>query len=249
MSIDKGHPVRLLALLVPLCAHLAPNSHDNNRFAKVSLLPGTVRVSYTVYFGDQLGALFRRRMDTNANGRLDESEAQAFGAALVAEIGPAIALLLDDVRATGKWTLTDVGLGSTSVAAGSFSVDLALVVPGPTTGPHSLWLEDRWLVPNPGETNVRIEGAPGITILLSHARRDGRGISRELTFHGAATEPGARGILVRFAVEPTAIPVHPATNVTARRRSPWFAVGVLTAAAVAAVSAFVVRRAKPRQRS
>jgi hypothetical protein len=63
------------------------------------------------------------------------------------------------------WTAISVGMSSPRVAAGSFSVDLvtSLCLPA-VRGRHELLLFDRFRVPRPGETEVRIEDSPGVRI-------------------------------------------------------------------------------------
>jgi hypothetical protein len=184
----NSHPARVgsrspMALGLPttaacfaglLAAHFAPSPNENNRYAKVLILPDAVRVSYTVYFGERPGALERARMDTNRDGQLSDAETRAFGAALLAELAPSLVVTVDGMPAKAAlWRLTDVGLGTPVVAGGSFSVDVALEVPfGDAPHPeHTLRFDDQWLPPTPGEAETRLEPAPGVTVVTSKGPR------------------------------------------------------------------------------
>ncbi|MCX5747119.1 MAG: hypothetical protein NT062_32005, partial [Proteobacteria bacterium] len=58
-----------------------------------------------------------------------------------------------------------VGMGAPQVAAGAFSVDLvAYLCLATPRGAHAVLLHDRFKLLRPGETEVRVEDAPGITI-------------------------------------------------------------------------------------
>ena len=74
--------------------HQMPSPDANNRYIKVTLLPGSVRVAYTVFFGDLPGAAERRRLDADRNGAIDDAEAKAFGGRLLSEVAPAVRLVV-----------------------------------------------------------------------------------------------------------------------------------------------------------
>jgi hypothetical protein len=99
-------PTILLVLLTlaaaptPAHAHFAPSPTQNNRYAKLTLLPDVVRVSYTVYFGDQPGQLERERMDANHDGVLSDDETAAFGTMILGEIGPKLYVEVDGAPST-----------------------------------------------------------------------------------------------------------------------------------------------------
>ena len=207
---DQGRRFAALVVLAggglagrPAAAHFAPSPTQNNRYAKLTLLPGTVRISYTVYFGERPGAYERQRMDRNADGVLDDTERDLFGASIAAEIGPQLVVELDRARVTATWTIADVGLGTPTATGGAFSVDLLLIAPLPDPGQtaHVLYLEDRWPAPSPGENEVRVEESPGVHVVESHIRRDGLGAQLHFAWTGGTSNPEERGVLVRFAVD------------------------------------------------
>ena len=71
---------------------------------------------------------------------------------------------VDGAPAPVTWSQVVVGLGTPEVRAGTFSVDLiaALCVRG--RGAHQLTLHDRYELAQPGETEVMVEAAPGVTV-------------------------------------------------------------------------------------
>src|SRR5687767_1782967 len=100
------------AAAVPALAHRAPSPTENNRYAKVTLLPDTVRIAYTVFFGDRPGMAERRRIDANGDGLLDEDEARSFSTRLHAEIVPLIDVEIDGAPPSAPWRVADLGLGT-----------------------------------------------------------------------------------------------------------------------------------------
>src|SRR5687767_15071206 len=111
------------AAAAPALAHRAPSPTENNRYAKVTLLPDTVRIAYTVFFGDRPGLIERRRIDANGDGLLDENEAKTFSTRLHAEIVPLIDVKIDGAPPGAPWRVADLGLGTPTTQAGAFALD------------------------------------------------------------------------------------------------------------------------------
>lgn len=240
MDVFRGLVV-LLFLAGSASAHQVSSPTENNRYAKITVLPDGVRIAYTVLFGEQPGAIERRRMDRNRDGQIDDAEARAFAEALREAVAPALEVVVDGKPVpAGEWKLAaggGLGLGLPIVNAGSFALDLVIVarLPDPGAAEHSLWFEDRWPVPNPGETDVKVEESPGCRLLESHVRRDARGIQKVFTFKGAGAAPGDRGIWVRYAVDE-------ASRVVAKKSGggpPWIMLGVAAAVVIGLVIVMV----------
>ncbi len=146
-------------------AHVAPAVGDNNRYLKLTPLGDRVRLAYTVFYGEIPGAGIRQTIDANHDGAIDAAESQAFGGQLAGEIAGALDITLDGVRQPIAWTQVVVGMGTPSTAAGAFSVDLVawmcLRVP---RGKHAVLLRDDFRLARPGETEVKVEDSPGVTI-------------------------------------------------------------------------------------
>lgn len=153
----------------PARAHVAPSVDDNNRYVKLTPAADRVRVAYTVFFGEVPGAQTRPSIDANHDGAISEAEGQAFGVKLASEVGASLELTIDGALQPVTWTTVAVGMGSPQVAAGSFSVDMIAWACLPSVrGRHTVLLRDRFHVPHPGETEIKVEDSPGVTI--EHAR-------------------------------------------------------------------------------
>ncbi len=224
------------ALAGPAAAHRAPSPTENNRYARITLLPDGARIAYTVFFGDRPGQQERRRMDTNRDGIIDDGEAGRFSAAILADIAPWIEVEVDGKRSEARWRVVDLGLGTPTTNAGPFSLDLQILAPypDPRAAEHTVWLEDRWPVPTPGETEVRVEESPGVRVQESHLRRDGRGAVLEFRYVGAPKQKGAGGILVKLTVDAEA---RKAAAPREKRGSfgPLIVLGLVMAAVIAIV--------------
>jgi hypothetical protein len=232
---------RLLLAVVAitlLSAHVAPSVDDNNRYLKLTPLGDRVRIAYTVFFGEIPGASERRGIDANRDGRIDDAESKAFGDRLAAQVAQAIELEVDGVRQPIRWTTIDVGMGTPDVAAGSFSVDMVAYPCLPTVrGRHRLRLRDKLQLTRPGETEVKVEDSPGVTI--DHARvGPADDPSYDYKFVGAGGLIADEGLDLQFNAGPKA-PVT-ADNVctapaTSSSELPWILAvsGVIVALAVA----------------
>ena len=153
----------------PAFAHVAPSVDDNNRYLKVTPQSDRVRLAYTVFFGEVPGRTARPALDTNKDGTIDDAEAQAYGDRLAADVIGALDVAVDGKQMRPRWKTVSVGMGSPTVAAGAFSIDMIayLCVASPR-GKHAVLIRDRFRVPKPGETEVLVEDGPGIKI--EHAR-------------------------------------------------------------------------------
>lgn len=151
------------ALAGPAAAHIEAAVDENNRYLKLTPMGDRVRLAYTIFIGERPGAILRRRLDRNRDGQIDDAEAAAHGEHTAALVRPAVSITLDGRPAAIAWTTVDVGLGTTSVAGGSFSIDLVGWV---CTGgaAHRLLLRDTVAIDKPGETEVRLEDGPGVRI-------------------------------------------------------------------------------------
>ncbi len=160
----------LLVLAVTLVAtaaraHVAPSVDDNNRYIKVTPAGDQVRIAYTVFFGEVPGAQTRPSIDADHDGQISDPEGQAFGDKLGGEVRASLELTVDGSTLPVTWTTVAVGIGSPQVAAGSFSVDLVAWACLPSVrGAHTLQLRDRFRVPHPGETELKVEDSPGVAI-------------------------------------------------------------------------------------
>jgi hypothetical protein len=145
--------------------HVAPAIGDNNRYLKLSVLGDRVRLAYTVFYGELPGGALRRTLDRNHDGALDDTETQGFGDQIARDVAGSIVLSLDGVPQPIAWSQVVVGLGTPRVAAGAFSIDLvAWRCTAPRRGPHTAVLRDHYPIDRPGETEVKVEDNPGVSI-------------------------------------------------------------------------------------
>jgi len=146
-------------------AHIAPSVDDNNRYLKLTPLGDRVRLAYVVFYGEVPGARLRPTIDADRDGAISDAEGQAFGARLGRELAEALDVSVDGAQQRLAWATISAGMGSPRVAAGAFSVDLvAYLCLSPARGRHEVRLFDRFRVPHPGETEVKIEDSPGVRI-------------------------------------------------------------------------------------
>lgn len=146
-------------------AHVAPSVDDNNRYLKLTPMGDRVRLAYTVLFGEVPGAAQRRSIDTDRDGAISDAEANAFGAKVAADVLASLEATVDGTTQKLAWSQIVVGMGVPKVVAGSFSVDLVAYLCLPTVrGRHEIRLHDRFRIPKPGETELKVEAGPGIQI-------------------------------------------------------------------------------------
>jgi hypothetical protein len=240
-----------VAAVTVLSGHVAPSVDDNNRYVKVTPMAGGARLAYTVFFGENPGAAERKLLDTNRDGRIDAGEAKSFGDRLASEIAAQLTVEAGGHAATVRWTVVDVGLGNDAVAAGSFSVDMIgyLCVPG--GAPHRLLVRDAFRIPRPGETEVKVEDSPGVTV--SRARiGDADDPRHDYRFVGAGGPLTDAGLEVEWTSNAQAPLLPPGTCAAAAAGSPsgrpWLLPG-LALAAVGAIGAGVVLVMRFRRRA
>ena len=220
-------------------AHVAPSVDDNNRYLKVTPQADRVRIAYTVFFGERPGAALRPSLDRDRDGAISEREAQVHGDRVAADVRAAMEVAVDGAQVPLAWKQVAVGLGSPATRAGAFSVDMVAYVclarPG---GRHAVRVRDRYRVPRPGETEVRVED--GLGIRVERARiGDASALNNDFKFVGPGGPLADDGLDVLYVASDTA----PRSGECAapapagRGRVPWsviaIAAGVLAAAAIA----------------
>jgi hypothetical protein len=232
-------------------AHVAPAVGDNNRYLKLTLLGDRIRLLYTVFYGETPGAELRQSLDRNRDGTLDDTETSAFGTQLGSDIAGSVVITLDGTPAPVAWSQVVVGLGTSQVRAGAFSVDLIawLCLPSPR-GTHAVLFRDHYPLARPGETEVSVEDSPGVEILAS---RIGGAIdeAHDYKLVGPSGALDTEGLDLRFAAGDKAV-VTPDTicrRAEPERGPPVTAIAGAAAAvlagAVALAITLVVRRRKP----
>lgn len=146
-------------------AHVAPSLGDNNRYLKLTPLGDRVRLAYTIFYGEVPGAELRKTIDANRDGAIDDAESRAFGDRIARELAAALDVTVDGARRPVTWSQVVVGMGTPATAAGTFSIDLvAALCVAPPRGKHAIEIRDRFQLARPGETEIRFEDSPGVTV-------------------------------------------------------------------------------------
>jgi hypothetical protein len=218
-------------------AHVTPAIGDNNRYLKLTPLGDRLRLAYTVFYGEVPATAMRRALDVNHDGTIDDAETQAFGDRIAGELATAVAITVDGVAQPVTWAQVVVGMGTPSAAAGAFSIDLVawLCLAAPR-GHHTVVLRDSFRLDRPGETEVKVEDSPGLTI---DASRIG-GAEDEAHDYKLVGPSGAletEGLEVRFTAGDKAIVAADRVCPGTRRAR---AIPIGWTVAVAAVIAFVL---------
>jgi hypothetical protein len=235
-------------LWAPALAHIGPSERANNRYVKLTLFGDRARLLYTYYVGDVPGRGARARMDANRDRALAEDEASAFGAEVGATVAAHLEVTVDGQRVPIEWRVTDVGLGTPAVDAGSLSVDLVTwLCFDSSRASHDVVVFDHWLPPDPGETEVRIEESPGVSVSRSTFGSDGQ-ISQLHFVWAEATGPrplDAQGLYLSFDVDAARADMHgaecaaapTAAQIPPRRERNWLAYAAIAAGIAVAVAA------------
>ncbi len=184
--------------------HVAPSVDDNNRYLKLTPMSDRVRLAYTVFMGQVPGAAARRQLDSNHDGKIADVEAQTFGVKLGDEVRNSIELTVDGVKVPITWTTVSVGMGSTDVNAGAFSIDLIAWVCLPKPGAaHEVTVRDGFIIARPGETELKIEDSLGIAI--DKASLGGvQNPEHDFRLAGAGGPLASEGLQLGFTVGPDA---------------------------------------------
>jgi hypothetical protein len=238
-------------------AHVAPSVDDNNRYLKLTPLGDRVRLAYVIFYGEVPGARLRPSIDADRDGSISDAEGRAFGAKIAGELAAALDVSVDGAPQRVAWTTISAGMGSPRVAAGSFSVDLVAYLCLPAArGRHEVRLFDRFRVPRPGETEVKIEDSPGVRIERARIG-DHADASGGFRFVGPGGPLSDRGLELAFtAGEQALVPADGACGAArAGSRAPP-AGGIVFAIAGAAAlgcalagGAVLVRRRRRRHRA
>jgi hypothetical protein len=150
-------------------AHPEFNPVTTNRYLKLDLITADeVRLSYTLMVGAGPALGERKRADANADGTLDETEAQAMGARARHKVALGLKLRVDGKPVALRFETPSVGLAGREVGPSPFSIELAVRVVAQGARPHTLLVEDDTEVAELGETELRIEESPSTMLLEAH---------------------------------------------------------------------------------
>jgi len=233
---DALRPVNLTAAALCLFSVGRAAAHPEfapatvNRYVKFDLVaPGELRLAYTVMVGAAPAATWRRAVDANADGRLDDAETRALGERVRAAATAGLSLAVDGKPVTPVFDAPLVGLAGAEVAPSPFSVDLVARISLAGVAPHTVRFDDNTPEPQLGDTEIRIEESPATRLIASHRGATGDDKQAHFLFRGqkfSALED--RSITFSFAAGAHAPQAASASPPTAMR---WWWIGVLPAVA------------------
>lgn len=248
-----GTPIATAVLLAAGSAagHVAPSQRENNRYTVLAPVGDRLRMAYVVYMGEEPGRAARARMDRDRDGTIDGAEAQRYADEVAAEVAPRLSVTVDGALQPVRWHSADVGLDDPSADGGSFAIDLvAWFCFDGAAAAHTVRYADRFEVPLPGESELRADESPGVTITRSALVSDpSRATRPRLDFRWrGGPGPAAEGYELDFTVDPAVatflgpcpVPMGAAAPATGRRW--WIVLGAAVAVIVAAVAVRSVRR-------
>ncbi len=161
-----------------------------------------VRIVYTIFFGREPGSSMRREMDTDRDGLLSAAELSAFSTSLETDVLQATRASLDGDAVKIRWQPLDLGMARTTTGGGAFSADLIGTVclnRGDAGAEQSLLFFDSLVIPRPGESELRLDPAPGIRITKSRIAEREIGLNGYKWQGGAG--PAAKGYQLSFFVD------------------------------------------------
>ncbi len=235
-------------------AHIGPSVQENNRYIKLTVLGNRVRLLYTYYIGQVPGRQARHRMDANRDGVLDDEEQARFGAEIARTVAANLEITVDETRVPLQFGTVSVGVGTPTVDAGAFSIDLVtwlcFDVDAARTR-HDIVLFDHWRPPQPGETELRVEESPGVEVSRSTFGSDGT--VSQLRFKWVESQDprplDVQGLYLAFDVDPStadmavdqcAPPRPPADQATPASR--WVLYAVVGGALLVLIAVAIGRR-------
>jgi len=191
----------LAVLCEPAHAHVAPAEQENNRYLKLNPLGDQIRLAYTIYYGEVPGQAVRKTMDENGDGVVSEEEADTYANRIASEVASTLEVTVDGVRIPLVWEQSYAALDDRTLAGGSFPLDmvawLCLSAPREKTE-HTVTVWDKTALPVPGETGLRIDASPGISIAFSRRKGDTENSEDMLARAGEPMWPYD----LRFTVDP-----------------------------------------------
>ena len=238
----------------PARAHVAPAVNANNRYLRITPMRDRIRLAYTVYIGERPGAEARVRMDRDGDGALSQAEGEAYADELASAVAPALEVTIDGVPHTVTWAERHVGLGVPTTRAGSFSIDLIAWLCAADLAEHRAVIHDRYRVPLPGETEVKVQQSPGITIGRASLGDEQRGSRLDMKWSGNDGPMARLGLYLEYSVDGARATAPPGDHCRPGRAAAgsekagpkrnWPALIALLVAALAGLFWFVWQRAR-----
>lgn len=183
-------------------AHVGSSETVNNRYYKLAPMADRVRLVYTIFYGRQPSGALRRSIDSDHDGLLSDVEVAAYANTLQSEVFSSTSAHLDTKEIPIRWQPVDMGMGRATTSGGAFSADFVgtICLENKSIGSeHALVFRDHLRLDSPGESELRIDPAPGIRIIES--RIGGREIGAGGHKWQGGPGPAEQGHTLRFFVE------------------------------------------------
>ena len=233
----------------PVHSHVGPAVDANNRYVRITPMKDRVRLAYTVFLGELPGARARQRIDRNRDGTVSDEESMVYGRELAAKVAPNLDITADGIAHPVAWSELHVGMGMPTTNAGSFAVDMVSWLCVGDKPAHTLVIFDRYEVPKPGETEVKVQTSPGVAIGRSSLGDERRGSQLELQWRGAGGPMTTMGLHIEYTVDPELAEKPPGDHCRRETASPeekeprnWLALLGFLVLAVIALAGFVAVR-------
>lgn len=146
-------------------AHPVTSRTENNRYVKLTLTEGRLRVAYAVLYGELPSFYARRSMDRDGDGRVSADEARAHADEVATQLGPVSVLTVNGTRFPLRLPDRAAAVADPRVGPIPFSLDLWEVVPVAARGRLEVAFEAGGELPRLGETEVKFEEAPGARLV------------------------------------------------------------------------------------
>jgi len=243
LAVAVGAPLCLSVLLLPNVgqAHPVTSRTENNRYVKLTVSEGRLRVAYSVLYGELPSFYARRSMDRDHDGRVSPAEARAHADELAAQLASHSVLTVDGKRVPLRLPDRDATVADPRVGPIPFSIDMWELVPLDRRRRLEIAFEAGGELPRLGETEVKFEEAPGsrlVTWCRSRPPCTGRAEEPRFVWLGPRTSSMEdRTVSARFEI-----------SAAARGRMLTFALaggGALLVAAAATLA--LVRRRRRRE--
>jgi hypothetical protein len=203
MAGRLGTAVFSLALLWSASAeaHVGSTAKVNNRYYKLTPMGDRVLLSYTVFFGDEPARVQRSHMDRNHDGVLSDLEIEDFSELFADELARSVSITDDEQGSALHWHAPEMSMGEPRVDGGAFAVDVqATFCLERGRSEHQLSFYDQLRLPTPGETELFLDPAPGVSI--SSALLDGQAMDPSGQIWYGGPGPAQKGVVLSLRVDP-----------------------------------------------
>jgi hypothetical protein len=167
LPLAVGALCAVAGLLAPAAgvAHPVTSRTENNRYVKLTLAEGRLRVAYSVLYGELPSFYARRAMDRDGDGRVSADEARAHADEVATQMAAQSVLTVNGTRIPLRLPDRAATVADPRVGPIPFSIDLWEVVAVAPRGRMVIAFEAGGELPRLGETEVKFEESPGARLV------------------------------------------------------------------------------------